>query len=275
MSDDSIIAGAKGDRFTQYFTLASLTWYLYDLLLTLDLEVNLLWPSKWTLMKVLYLLQRYLPFIDTVIVVMCWEFGKITNPHSCEALYKTCGWTYFVGMTLSEIILMRRTLAVWGNGKELHIALFLFLICCIAPVYFMLEKFYEPLTYHPVPIHGLYCFVTGQNHINFLTWAILTVYDTGLLILIAIPAFRTYRSGGHQSTLFQVVYRDGILYYLYLVALSGLNVLWILKLPGGDTTLLTSVERVAYSILTSRAVLHIREQAYQSGRLPTIGDVVG
>ncbi|TFK63372.1 hypothetical protein BDN72DRAFT_323248 [Pluteus cervinus] len=263
MSDDLIIAATKAVRLTQYFTLASLTVYLYDLLLTLDLEINLLWPSKWTLMKVLYLVQRYLPLIDMGIVVMSWQFGEITNLPLCEVLFRGCGWSILVGMTLSEVILMRRTLAVWGNGTKLRITLFLFLFFCLTPVYFLLERFHETLTYHSIPIPGLHCFATGQSHISSLCWAFLTVYDTVLLMLTAIPAFRTYRSGGHQSSLFQVVYRDGVLYYLYLVALSGLNVLWILKLPGGYATLLTSVERVAYSVLTSHVVLHIREQTYQ------------
>ncbi|TFK63335.1 hypothetical protein BDN72DRAFT_734017, partial [Pluteus cervinus] len=51
-----------------FLPVASSTLYLYDLLLSLDLEVDLLWPSKWTLIKVFYLLQRYLPLIDMVIV---------------------------------------------------------------------------------------------------------------------------------------------------------------------------------------------------------------
>ena len=46
--------------------------FIWDYILTFQMEVDLVWKSKWTLMKGLYLFQRYLPFIDTVwLVVYC------------------------------------------------------------------------------------------------------------------------------------------------------------------------------------------------------------
>lgn len=35
----------------------------------LDLEYSLVWKAKWNVTKVLYLLARYLPFIDTSLVM--------------------------------------------------------------------------------------------------------------------------------------------------------------------------------------------------------------
>lgn len=37
----------------------------------LDSEVTLLWPSRWNTTKVLYLLARYLPLVDTSIILYC------------------------------------------------------------------------------------------------------------------------------------------------------------------------------------------------------------
>ncbi|TFK71030.1 hypothetical protein BDN72DRAFT_838270 [Pluteus cervinus] len=267
-SDDLTPITANAVLLIQYFTVASSTVYLYDLLLTLDLEVNLLWPSKWTLVKVVYLLQRYLPLVDTVILAMAWQFGDI-NPWTCKLLFRASSWSLLVGMTLSEVILIRRTIAVWNNNRKLRITIFLFFLCCITPIYWMLGHYHDTLTYHLIQIPqipGLHCSAKGKSHLNFLCWTFLTVYDTGLLVLTAIPAFRARRSSGaaFQSTLIHAIYRDGVLYYLYLVALSAINVILTLKLPSDYAILLLSLERVIYSILTSRVVLHIREQAYQS-----------
>lgn len=33
-----------------------------------DQEVSLIWGSQWTLVKVLYLLSRYMPFVDVTVV---------------------------------------------------------------------------------------------------------------------------------------------------------------------------------------------------------------
>ncbi|KAF9010810.1 hypothetical protein BDQ17DRAFT_1234079 [Cyathus striatus] len=45
----------------------------YETLLTFDLEVNLIWNAKWNVVKVLFILTRYLPFFDTTISI-CYDF---------------------------------------------------------------------------------------------------------------------------------------------------------------------------------------------------------
>ena len=46
--------------------------FVWDYIITFRMEVDLVWKSKWTFMKALYLFQRYLPFIDTVwLIVYC------------------------------------------------------------------------------------------------------------------------------------------------------------------------------------------------------------
>jgi len=100
-------------------------------------------------------------------------------------------------------------------------------------------------------------------------------YDACLLILMAIRGVAAFRSGG-DSYLMRVVYSDGIIYYIYVFALSLLNVLVIVKLPNEYETLLLMLERVVHSTLACRVVLHIRRQASTdetiSGRaaLPTV-----
>ncbi|TFK66513.1 hypothetical protein BDN72DRAFT_899779 [Pluteus cervinus] len=59
-------------------------------------------------------------------------------------------------------------------------------------------------------------------------------------------------------------YSLGVRYYLFMVALSGLNALLKLKLPPDHIALLASFDGIMYSIFASPVVLHIREQAYQT-----------
>jgi hypothetical protein len=46
------------------------TIFLWDYIITFGMEVDLVWKSKWTFMKGLYLFQRYLTFIDPVWVIL-------------------------------------------------------------------------------------------------------------------------------------------------------------------------------------------------------------
>ena len=44
--------------------------FIWDYILTFRMEVDLVWKSKWNFMKGLYLFQCYLPFIDTIFLVL-------------------------------------------------------------------------------------------------------------------------------------------------------------------------------------------------------------
>ncbi|THV01832.1 hypothetical protein K435DRAFT_793043 [Dendrothele bispora CBS 962.96] len=45
------------------------TLLVYDYLLSIQEENELIWSSKWTWVKVLYIIQRYMPLGDTVILL--------------------------------------------------------------------------------------------------------------------------------------------------------------------------------------------------------------
>jgi hypothetical protein len=49
------------------------TTFVYDFLLTFATEVEQIWKAHWTPLKVVYLLQRYSPFIDTVFLSVYCE----------------------------------------------------------------------------------------------------------------------------------------------------------------------------------------------------------
>lgn len=53
------------------FAVAGATLFIYDYLLTVNLEIELVWRSRWTATKCLYFIQRYLPFVGSVFLVLC------------------------------------------------------------------------------------------------------------------------------------------------------------------------------------------------------------
>ena len=48
----------------------------YHYLLNINREVTLIWYSPWTYTKILYLIIRYLPFIDIVFLLWCMSFSS-------------------------------------------------------------------------------------------------------------------------------------------------------------------------------------------------------
>ena len=51
--------------------------FIWDYMLTFRMEIDFVWKSKWTFMKGLYLFQRYVPFIDTVWLVLYGQYDLL------------------------------------------------------------------------------------------------------------------------------------------------------------------------------------------------------
>ena len=45
-----------------------ITLFLYDFLYLLPAEISLVWPSPWNMSKGAFLVQRYAPLIDTLLL---------------------------------------------------------------------------------------------------------------------------------------------------------------------------------------------------------------
>lgn len=240
------------------FDVVGSALYIYDYFLTLDLEVELVWPSKWGAMKVLFLVQRYLPFLDTVSLCLVHQLAADISPSTCYFLYSFRGYLIITGFLLSEVILTLRAWAVWKRERILGYNLLFFIVATYAGCTAVMALFLKDLKLSPKPYPEFPgCFVSGANHILYLCWVILTAFEAGIMVLMIVAGISAYRIGG-DAGLRNVIYREGILTYIYLFALSIINVAVVNTLPINYVNLLAAVERVLHSMLASRVLLHIR-----------------
>ncbi|KZP25113.1 hypothetical protein FIBSPDRAFT_820999 [Athelia psychrophila] len=66
-----------------YFDVFSACVLVYDYILTFNSEVTLIWGEPWKLLKVLFLLSRYLPFADTTLFFLCERPPGILAAKGC------------------------------------------------------------------------------------------------------------------------------------------------------------------------------------------------
>jgi len=55
------------------------TMFVWDLILTFGMEVDLVWKSKGNFMKWLYLFQRYWPFTDIIVLYITCQSDVFPN----------------------------------------------------------------------------------------------------------------------------------------------------------------------------------------------------
>ncbi|KDR82178.1 hypothetical protein GALMADRAFT_264430 [Galerina marginata CBS 339.88] len=251
-------SGAFAEERLRSFSVAASTLLVWDILLTLDKEVDMVWKADWNLMKVLYLFQRYLPIVDTIFLNLQSQLGENLGAAECLRLYSASGWLMFFGFALSEVILTLRAWAVWNRERRLTIILVVLWVMVWGPIAAFIAHFIRSIIIGPPPYAGYRgCFVYDANTSLFLCFLLLTVWNIVVFGLMAVVGIRI-RAWSSKSKLFQLIYRDGAIYYLYVFAFSALNVIAIVTFRSGYQFTLTSLERCLHSVLASRVLLNLR-----------------
>jgi len=239
--------------------VASAVILLYDLILTLHLEISLVWFSRWNYTKVLYLLTRYIPFAANALII----YSHLTpSPSStiCAGGFHAAGWLYLVGLDLAEVILAIRTWACWGRNKWVGIGLAVWTLLYQVPAVIFMYKFLASLQFESPVLNN--CFVVGSNRLLWGNWLVFLLGEGVTLVLMVIFAYRTSREG-NNTPLVKLIYRDGLIFYVYLFCVTSINIALTLTLDNAFVALVSPVQSAIHSVLTTRIVLNIREAASQ------------
>ncbi|KAL4258819.1 DUF6533 domain-containing protein [Pleurotus pulmonarius] len=252
-------------RLVLYFDFASLAIVLYDYMLTLELEARHIWSKqqRWSLIRILFLVNRYMPFID---ITFSLYNELLPTDRGCSFMNIFSGWSFCLSIALSEVVLTLRTWSLWEGRRWSGIALVLFYLSCWVPILILFGIFLEDADVHALRLPGYAtCIIFPANKSLYLCWTLLLAYDAGTLALMLIAGTRSHtqlygRSKG-SSALLNTIFRDGITYYIALFVLSLMNIITVAMLPKEFVNLFSVLQRAVHSTLTSRVVLHLREQA--------------
>ncbi|THH13664.1 hypothetical protein EW146_g6583 [Bondarzewia mesenterica] len=289
----------KHMNMNTYLDVCAFTILVYDYTLTFEYEVKYMWNSKCSLIKVLFFATRYPAFMD-MSLVLYHQFGHNLSADLCSQLYQATGWMFIGGVAIAMVIIMLRTWAIWGRMKTIGCGLVSLFIITLAPACTLLARFIKSLSFIPISTLGSLtdgrgCLVTRADETILGGYICLTVFDTVIVLLTIIKVIRlrkrrkassstTFKTDRHVvhsktlSTLVVTMYRDGLLYYVVLLGtfftsvpvaivliegkvLSVVSVVILLAVSIEFVILLMALQRVTYSVLSARILLHIRKVA--------------
>ncbi|KAF7360883.1 hypothetical protein MSAN_01118000 [Mycena sanguinolenta] len=238
--------------------LSCLTILIYDWICTLDQEITYVWSRPLSTGTVLFALNRYSPFIDISAAVSA-SLEHLSS-EQCLTRYTIYSWFSIVGIFLSEVILMLRTWALWGRRRSLLIGLIILAICTLIPIIVITELEIKSLIdISPFGLAGCSWLGNAKSIIIF-SYVLIMILESTIVILTALKAYRDLRYS-RLPWLVQL-YRDGMLFYVYLLMISLANVLVIALAPPLFSWLF-SPQRVLHSVLCTRVLFHIRRTLFR------------
>lgn len=240
-----------------YFYIASLALLAYDYLLTFHLEVDLVWFSPWSYTKVLFLLMRYVP-ISNIYFFLCIQLFPNVDAEACSTSLLASTWLLMSGIIFAEAVLAIRTWAVWRRDRIIGAGLIVVLIGGSAAASVDASSFSKSLIFTPPPYHQYRgCLSSAPGTSLLPAFIALAIMDAVVLGFMMISAFRAYKSCS-TTELSNVIHRDAIAFYVYLLLCSTLSVMTARLFPTTLATLFCPLQSAAHSILTSRIVFNIR-----------------
>ncbi|KAF7367175.1 hypothetical protein MSAN_00977400 [Mycena sanguinolenta] len=161
---------------------------------------------------------------------------------------------------------MLRTWALWECRRSVLISLIILGTCTLLPMIVVTELEIRTLEY--LPTIGVGCTVGKAGAIILFAYVLVLSLETSIVIFTAVKAYRDLRYS-RQPWLIQL-YRDGMIFYVYLLVISLANILVPILAPSMFSNWLASPQRVLHSVLCTRVLLRIRAPPRQTLFLDSI-----
>ncbi|THU97273.1 hypothetical protein K435DRAFT_796678 [Dendrothele bispora CBS 962.96] len=232
---------------------------VWDCLILLDAEIQLIWKAPWKFGKLLYFLTRYLAFAGAIIQILCRLFLFVelnfVVTDTSPALSDTSNFLTIIVLYIAEIILSLRVWALWDNSRK---------VACLIAIFLVPALIYGIVTlclflYGPHSKSCSYGFVIPNKFglcpsypsgpYNMITMFIYLMVYEAVMLAMTIYKAREHGQFGSPTSFIITFFLHGLTYNV--IALSS----------EGYLSLLIGLQVAMHSILTSRMLLHIRQEA--------------
>ncbi|KAG1801023.1 uncharacterized protein HD556DRAFT_1524791 [Suillus plorans] len=264
--------------FVSYWMVAAGVVVVYDWVLTLGQEIELIWRQRWSLMTMLYLIIRYIGIPFSVVYLLENIPSVLLDAVSTVPYYALNGTSWALTAMLGVIMIARLHAMYQGSRTMLIFLVIIFLavniacgvIIAIGLKDAVLEEFILSGTY----MCG-YIYETDEQLLYTMVWILKTVWEVLALCLsvwVAVKHFRELRrlgpsTGSTIGDCFRVLIQSHVLYFASFVGVSCLqianlspeiensNSIGVLILQGALQILLV----VQMFVLGPRLILSVRE----------------
>ncbi|KAG8794404.1 hypothetical protein FRC16_010533 [Serendipita sp. 398] len=276
----------------KYIATAGIVAMLYDIILTLEDEFEVIWKKKWGLTSVLYLVNRYLPIPALLMFTYhIAEFrGPVTDnlfvcfylslplysltyrPHhgheiptrSCraEVLLNLILWA--ICLAISSWLLFLRVISLWNQTKFIVYSVYILFGLCHLVTWTLsgitIGQMYPSIAYFaPVKVCGADSISMGMMPKIYWVIIALECYVFALQIVHHYKHAQFRRQHNLPSfTLVRTLYNDGYVYYICAISLRLFTCLLWEVAPGSLWYAGGQLEFTMTVALASRFHLHLR-----------------
>ncbi|KLO09664.1 hypothetical protein SCHPADRAFT_931034 [Schizopora paradoxa] len=253
----------------KYSFVVAIALVVYDTIVKLPDEINLIWLQRWSFGKAFYILARYSNFLDASLVIW-YSFDASLTTESCRSLYEAEMWSATFGIAFCYVILVVRTYAIWERKSLVLVYLFSVQLITFIIEAIQVDEAFKAMTFAPSPVPTIVpCIATLGNNRMFTVFCIMLGFEFNILCLMLCKGFFQWRRD--STALIHTLYRDGFIYFVVLFASSMVNAIVISKFFNSPYFYVTiQLQRAFHSILASRLILNLRKVIAEKDMSPRL-----
>ncbi|KAH6903097.1 hypothetical protein BKA70DRAFT_1303245 [Coprinopsis sp. MPI-PUGE-AT-0042] len=260
---EKLISQYISSTYTNYLICACLTLLALEYLQTLGIEISLLWPTPWTPVKVVYSINRYLPFVALAVLAFYNDSPPYVSPKACQILFSAPSMGIACTILTADILLYIRLYALSGRQRcmKIFLTVHISVIVVICLTCFALYLSRHRWITSPYPnIQSCVGQTLGSGRFVLICYATLLYSSLFTAALSLWFALRMYWITPN-SRLMNIFYRDGAFYFVTIAVMSITNAIVAMVAPVKYRLLLAVPQGVAHNVLAARMVLHLHETA--------------
>ncbi|TFK24690.1 hypothetical protein FA15DRAFT_669265 [Coprinopsis marcescibilis] len=252
------------------FRAACWTLLIVEHLHLLPSEIQYVWKTRWSLVKALFLITRYLSLLE--IVLVCQDrFWDKTTQEACRTSLIITLMTGLTIVTCAEAILFIRVYAFSGHARPMlyylslqyivvHGGQLVAITLTITKARFTTEREYH----HP----GTHCIVdfASTHVVDGLIFGTTISFAISGILLVLIMSWLGYTKYRHVpiTSLVPGLIRDGVAYYLLISVVVAVKITILLAYAKANEDRflnhgLAEGQVIIHSLLACRLVLQLRQ----------------
>ncbi|EKM56875.1 uncharacterized protein PHACADRAFT_254235 [Phanerochaete carnosa HHB-10118-sp] len=254
-----------------YFNISSRVLFLWDYCITFDDEVQYVWKGKWTPATFIFLINRYVNLVITILEL--FEQISFQTSQSCSPFVRLLQSLLVLALFIVAAFTALRVYAIWN--RDWRPALPVLLLALVSPVVNIYMDATQEPEVAPSPSVGCAVYLKITNDLfgvlTIVTRASTLATDGIVLLLTIIRAIRLKKEGTRWTRkvgLLPLLLRDGVLYFLLLFCINLTQIIVTAQVAGNNDIVyyvspVTSM-LISRFLIDLRRVVH-RDQSEQSG----------
>ncbi|KAH9896783.1 hypothetical protein C8Q73DRAFT_789102 [Cubamyces lactineus] len=259
---------------TRYAELSSTVIILFDHIITLDQEINLIWHSHWSLGKILFLLNRYY----ALCIVIFNNYALFNNnnltdshsthrspPFSCLSWFRWQGWTGVITFVIAELILQLRLYALYFRDRRILACMVSVCLGAAASSAYVMGSGLSHITSVAVTLphtRSTVCVPSGLPGNFYAFWIPMLISESVLCGLALFRGFQSYRPGSNvfQSgrRIIEILVRDSLSYFVIIFATYLVNAILFLTRPDSEVEIPIGFAVALSVVMSNRLCLNVR-----------------